>query len=139
LPKHLKVYAMEAPSNVLFGVPVPALPTDATQKLPKGAYLAFVADVAKAAGHPVPDGVTAPRDREPLAWAGVLAGISDRLKPVSEAVKSDSPMDEVLDRVVHRLDAQVEAEKNALATKPTPPVKPATPAPAPKAAPSTKK
>ena len=68
---------MQGPLFSLFGMPAPAnLPTDATQPLPKGAYLVYVTDAAKAAGHPVPDTAKTPKEREPLAWSGVLEGIA---------------------------------------------------------------
>jgi hypothetical protein len=136
LPKHLKVYAMQGAANVLFGATAPALPTDATQKLPKGAYLTYVVDVAKAAGHPVADTVTAPRDRETAAWSGVLLGIRDKLKPQADAVGKDTPLADVLANVVKRLDTSAPAPKAAPAGAAAKPGE--KPAPADKAAPATK-
>ena len=116
LPKHLKVYAMEAALQSLFGIAPPAMPDDATKPLPKGAYLAFVAEAAKAAGHAVPDSAKTPKDRESLAWAGVLQGISDKLKPDVDAISKDTPLADVVGRVAHRLETQYQAELNALGT-----------------------
>ncbi len=159
LPRHLKIYAMQAPLYSLFGMPAPAgLPADATTPLPKGGYLAFVVDAAKAAGHPVPDAAKTPKEREPLGWAGVLEGITDKLRPDLDGVPHDSILPDVLDRVVHRLETEFKAEKNALAAGATAPTTPApaagvkgapgaktaappattTPATAPKKAPATK-
>jgi hypothetical protein len=153
LPRHLKIYAMQAPMLSLFGMPAPAgLPSDATQPLPKGGYLGYVSDAAKAAGHPVPETAKTPKEREPLAWSGVLAGISATLSPDVSAVPHDSQLPDVLDRVVHRLDAEVKAEQNGLqqgtttpaATTKAPAAAPATgtktttPAAAPKKAPTSK-
>ena len=115
LPRHLKIYAMQAPLFSLFGIPAPAnLPSDATQPLPKGGYLVFVSDAAKAAGHPVPDTAKTPKEQEPLAWSGVLEGITEKLRPDIAGVPSDSQLPDVLDRVVHRLEAEFKAERNAL-------------------------
>ncbi len=124
LPRHMKIFAMQAPMFSLFGMPAPAnLPTDATQPLPKGGYLVYVTDAAKAAGHPVPDTAKTPKEREPLAWWGVLVGFTEKLATVVAAVPHDSPLPDVLDRVSHRLEAEFKAERNALAigaTAPTP-------------------
>jgi hypothetical protein len=122
LPRHLKVYAMQGPLFSLFGMPGPTnLPTDATQPLPKGEYLIFVSDAAKAAGHPVPDSATTPKEREPLAWSGVLEGITEKLKADVGGVPNDGPLPDVLDRVLHRLEAEFKAERNALAIGATAP------------------
>ena len=115
LPRHLKIYAMQGPLFSLFAMPAPTgLPADATQPLPKGAYLAFVTDAAKAAGHPVPDTAKTPKEREPLAWSGVLEGITERLRPDLDGVPHDSQLPDVLERVVKRLEAEFKAERNAL-------------------------
>jgi hypothetical protein len=148
LPRHLKVYAMQGPLFSLFGMALPTnLPADATQPLPKGAYLVYVSDAAKAAGHPVPDAAKTPKEREPLAWSGVLEGITEKLRPDVDSVPHDSQLPEVLDRVVHRLEAEFKAERNAIAigataptaapagTKGAPGAKAAAPAAPPKKAP----
>jgi hypothetical protein len=122
LPRHVKVYAMQGPLFSLFGMAAPTnLPSDATQPLPKGAYLIYVSDAAKAAGHPVPDAAKTPKEREPLAWSGVLEGITEKLRPDVDSVPRDSQLPDVLDRVVHRLEAEFKAERNALATGATAP------------------
>jgi hypothetical protein len=138
LPRHLKIYAMQAPLFSLFGMPAPAnLPSDASQPLPKGGYLVFVTDAAKAAGHPVPDTAKTPKEQEPLAWSGLLEGITEKLRPDIAGVPSDSQLPDVLDRVVRRLEAEFKAERNALAigaTATKPAVTPKGAAPAKKAA-----
>ena len=75
-----------------------------------------MADAAKAAGHAVPDSAKTPKDRESLAWAGVLQGISDKLKPDVDAISKDTPLADVVGRVAHRLETQYQAELNALGT-----------------------
>jgi hypothetical protein len=138
LPRHLKIYAMQGPLFTLFAMPLPTnLPADATQPLPKGAYLTYVSDAAKAAGHPVPDTAKTPKEREPLAWSGVLEGITEKLKGDVGAVPTDTQLPDVLDRVARRLEAEFKAERNALAIGATAPAeakaKPATrPGPAAK-------
>ncbi len=137
LPRHLKIYAMQAPLFSLFALPIPAnLPSDATQPLPKGGYLSFVTDAAKAAGHPVPDAAKTPKEQEPLAWSGVLEGITEKVRPDVDAVPHDSQLPDVLERVVRRLEAEYKAERNALAIGATAPA--ATPAGATKGAPAAK-
>jgi hypothetical protein len=106
LPKHLKVYAVGAPLSILFGVSPPAVPEDPTAPIKTGTWPTFLADVAAAAGHPVPAEATAPIDRESLAWSGVLAGLSDRLRPEIGAVSNRTQLPNVLSGVVARLDAQ---------------------------------
>jgi hypothetical protein len=127
LPKHLKVYAMEGPIGLLFGTAAPAMPQDATKPLPRGAYLAYVEAAAKSAGHPVPDAAKTPKDRESLAWAGVHEGIADKLKADMGGISKDTPLADVVAHAAQRLDAEYQAETNALATKTA---APATPAPA---------
>ena len=148
LPKHLKAYAMEGPFVVLFGLPAPALPGDATQPLPKGEYLSIMTDAAKAAKHPVPDDVKGPKEREQLAWAGVLGGVADKLRPELGGLSKDTPLADVTDRVVRRLDAEVDADKTLAPAKTPaaagaaapakPPAKAPAPAPKPAAAPAAK-
>ena len=129
---------MEGPLFSLFGMAAPTnLPADAVQPLPKGAYLVYVSDAAKAAGHPVPDTAKTPKEREPLAWSGVLEGITEKLRPDVDSVPHDSQLPDVLDRVEHRLEAEFKAERNALAigaTATKPAVTPKGAAPAKKAA-----
>ncbi len=134
LPKHLKVYAMQGPIASLFGVAAPALPTDATKPLTKGLYLTYVADAAKGAGHPVPESAKTPKEREAMAWGGVLQGISDKLKPDVDAISKDTPFADIVMRVSNRLAAQYSAETGALNTKTPTPAK--TPAAAPAKAPA---
>lgn len=135
LPRHLKIFAMQPSLYSLFGMAPPTnLPADATQPLPKGGYLAYVTDAAKAAGHPVPDTAKTPKEREPLAWSGVLEGITDKLRPDVDSVPHDSQLPEGLDRVVHRLEAEFKAERNAFSTGATAPAATPAAAPAPKGA-----
>jgi len=146
LPKHLKIYAMEGPIASLFGVAAPAMPNDATKPLPKGAYLVYVADAAKGAGFPVPESAKTPKDREAMAWGGILQGISDKLKPDVDAISKETPFADIVMRVSNRLAAQYQAETSALTTKTLVPAKTpgaalvktpaATPAKTPAAAPA---
>ncbi|HEY6461422.1 MAG TPA: hypothetical protein VIY73_14750, partial [Polyangiaceae bacterium] len=83
LPKHLKVYAVEAPFSCIFGVEPPAVSADAAQPIPTGTWPEYLASVAGADGHPVPAAAVEPIDRESLAWAGVLSGFADHLRAVA--------------------------------------------------------
>lgn len=70
LPKHLKIYVLEGPYSVLFGVPAPDVPKDVTRCLKGGTWLAYITAVAKAAGHAVPDRAESLPDRELMTWGG---------------------------------------------------------------------
>src|ERR1700690_40277 len=80
LPKHLKLYAVADEFHLLFGVTIPDVPQDATKTLVPGTWLRFLSETAAAAGYPVGDKASTPRERDALAWAGMLHGISDKLK-----------------------------------------------------------
>ncbi len=114
LPKHLKIYAVGNPNRILFGLQPPAVPTDATGKLPRGAWLAYISDVAKAAGHAVPDTVKLPKQREPLAWGGALEGYADKLRGDVDQLAKDTRLHHVSEVVIQRLDAEYKAQVNAL-------------------------
>jgi hypothetical protein len=133
LPKHLKVYAVSGAFALVFGVKQPEVPEDATKHIKPGTWLAYLTDTAKAAGHPVPDSAKTPKDREPLAYSGVLEGFSDKLKASADKVSDTTPLKPVVTRVWRRLGAEYEAEQAALASKQ------ASPAPTPKGAPPKKK
>jgi hypothetical protein len=104
LPKHLKVYAVGDAYQLVFGVAPPSVPADATAKLVPGAWLTYLVDVARAAGHAVPAAATSAREREPWAWGGVIAGFGDKLK--SDAPRLSGPFAKVAAVVVKRLDAE---------------------------------
>ena len=87
LPRHIKLYAAAPAMSVVFGVPAPALPDRPAARLVPGAWLAYVTAVAKACGHPVPPRTPA-KEREQLAWTGVLAGFADRLEAAQAHVKN---------------------------------------------------
>ena len=115
LPKHLKVYALSGTLKSIFDATPPAdMPTDATKPLKKGTYLAYVTDVAKLAGHPVPDTAKTLRHKEGLAWAGILEGIGQKIKTNAEKLAPDSELYAVSLRIANRLAAWYEAEKNAV-------------------------
>jgi hypothetical protein len=104
LPRHLKVYAVGDAYQLVFGVTPPQVPSDATAKLVPGTWLTYVTDVARAAGHAVPDKATLPREREPWAWGGVVAGFGDKLR--ADAAKLSGGFARVAGAVVKRLDAE---------------------------------
>jgi hypothetical protein len=130
LPKHMKIFALEGASASIFGVKPPPLPEDATKKVPRGTWLAYVTEVAKAAGHPVPDSVKGAKQREPLAWAGMLDGYADKLKVDVGLLVPDTRLEHVAAVVAQRLEAEYKAELNAL-TGPPAPKKPAPAKPKP--------
>ena len=103
LPKHMKLYTVAPAYSAIFGVQPPPLPQNAKDKLKPGAWLAYVTAVAAACGHPVPDTAKKPKEREPLAWAGVLAGFADRLKADQPQIK-DAGLADVVKFVIERLE-----------------------------------
>lgn len=105
LPKHLKVYAVRTAYVDVFGVSAPLLSSDAAAPIPSGTWLAYLTQVAAAAGHPVPDDARSPQNREPLAWQGVLAGFADKLR-ADEARGGASPLVAVERAVIGRLDQE---------------------------------
>jgi hypothetical protein len=116
LPKHLKLYAVADTFHTLFGVDIPRVPQDATAKLVPGTWLGFLAATAKSAGHPVSASARTPRERDALAWAGMLEGFSDKLKDDESGLPPSSPVGHVVTVTLHRLDAayraQLAAESN---------------------------
>ncbi len=115
LPKHLKVYALAGTLKSLFDATPPAdLPTDATKSLKKGTYLTYVTDVAKLAGHPVPDTAKTLRHKEGLAWAGILEGLGQKIKTNAEKLAPDTELYAVSLRIANRLTAWYEAEESAV-------------------------
>lgn len=106
LPKHLKVYAVGDAYQLVFGVAPPSVPEDAMAKLKPGLWLAYLTDVARAAGHAVPDKATIPREREPWAWGGVLAGFSDKLKADVAKLAAGGVISRVTRAITARLDVE---------------------------------
>jgi hypothetical protein len=104
LPKHLKVYAVEGAYQLVFGAAPPSVPADATAKLVPGTWLTYLSDVARAAGHAVPGSAGSPREREPWAWGGVIAGFGDKLK--TDAPRLEGHLARIAAAVTKRLDAE---------------------------------
>ena len=116
LPKHLKLYAVADTFNSLFGVPIPDVPQDATKKLVPGTWLRFLGDTAAKAGYPVPEKAKTPRERDALAWAGMLRGFADKLKADSDAIAPTTELSQVVLVALHRLEAEYSAQQAAEAT-----------------------
>ena len=106
LPKHLKMYAVGGPFERVFGVAPPPVSDNPTAPIPTGERPGYLAAVAAAAGHPVPEDATRPIDRETLAWGGVLAGFAERLRVEARAIPPGTPLPDVLMRVAMRLDRE---------------------------------
>jgi hypothetical protein len=116
LPKHLKVYAVEDPFKIVFGVEALDVPQDATKKLVPGTWLKFIMDSAAAAGHPVPNSAKTPREKDALAWSGVLRGFSDKLKVDADAIPATTELNRVVTVAIHRLETEYSAQQYAEAT-----------------------
>jgi hypothetical protein len=128
LPRHLKVYAVGGANQIVFGLTPPEMPDDATKPLKRGAWLVYLVDVAKAAGHPVPDSVAAVKKREPLAWGGMLEGYADKLRADIDGLAKDTRLHNVASVIAQRLEAEYKSEVNALTGPPSVPAKPTKPA-----------
>jgi hypothetical protein len=120
LPKHMKVYAVADAFNLLFDLPPPDVPQDPTKKLVPGTWLTYLVDAAKAAGHPVPESAKTPRDRDALAWAGMLEGISDKLKGDVDGIGQATDLSKVVPAVLHRLETEFRAQSAARPPGPAP-------------------
>jgi hypothetical protein len=117
LPKHLKLYAVADSFQLLFGVTVPDVPEDGSKKLVPGTWLKFLMDTASSAGHPVPDKARTPREKDAMAWAGMLEGFHDKLKVDSDGIATSTDASKVVTVVLHRLEAEFNAQQAAEATK----------------------
>jgi hypothetical protein len=116
MQRHLKVYVLGDAFQILFGAAPPPMPADATTKLPHGAWLGYLVDVAKAAGYPVPATAKTDKTKHALAWGGMLQGIADKLKPDTDAMSASTELAKVAMVVMHRLSAEYDAQKTAAAT-----------------------
>ena len=117
LPKHLKLYAVADTFQLVFGVALPDVQADATKKLVPGTWLKFLSDTATAAGHAVSAKAKTPKEKDALAWAGMLQGFSDKLKAESDGVAATSDLNPVVSNVLHRLEIEFRAQEAAEATK----------------------
>jgi hypothetical protein len=114
LPKHLKIDAAAVAFADVFGVAAPPLSGDAAAPIRTGTWLAYLSDVASAAGHPVPTDAHNLGNREPLAWSGVLEGFADKVRTDAARVPA-TPLNEVERRVVARLDTEYRNDRQAFA------------------------
>lgn len=125
LPRHLKIYTVGDAFKTLFGVDIPAsVPDDVTKTLKQGTWVGYLVDVAKAAGHPVPEKqMKNVKAKYALAWAGMLEGIADKLKAESDGVGTNTELMKVVLVVKNRLEAEYRAEYAAYPADgaPTPP------------------
>jgi hypothetical protein len=121
LPRHLKLYAVADSFHALFGVSAPDVPQDGSKKLVSGTWLRFLTDTARAAGHPVPDKARTPREKDALAWAGMLEGLSDKLKADGDGISATTDLSRVVITVLHRLEAEYSAQQAAEASERTKP------------------
>lgn len=110
LPKHLKVETVSGPLADVFKVTAPHLSNDAAEPIPTGTWLRYLSDVAAAAGHPIPEDVRDPQNREPLAWIGTLEGLADRLRRLTPSPE----LARVTRSVVERLDAEAAGARAAV-------------------------
>ena len=109
LPLHLKPYVVAEPFQTVFGATPPYLPHDAAKPLERGAWLAFLVDVARQARHPVNDAQNddraPPRTKHEQAMAGILAGIADQLEQNASAIGEGTPLADVVRKTIRALRA----------------------------------
>ncbi len=91
----------------------PDVPSDATKPLTPGVWLSYLVDIARAAGHPVPDSVSMPADRELLAWSGVLKGLGEKLRMEEPHLSNDAgpTLRPIVDTVIQKMDSEYEAAR----------------------------
>jgi hypothetical protein len=106
LPKHIKVYAVQGAFSMLFGVAPPEVPSDPTKPMKAGRWLAYLSDVARAAGHPVPPEAVTLQGKQVMAWAGVLEGFADKLRSEQPNISSETDMDRAVKGAARRLDTE---------------------------------
>lgn len=114
LPKHLKLILVGGAFHELFGVEMPVIPSDPATPMAGGTWLGYLSDVARAAGHPVPSFLTDLVDREGMAWAGAVGGLSDRLRLESERVPEPNELRRAASAIVKRLDTEYRAREASL-------------------------
>jgi hypothetical protein len=117
LPKHLKLYAAGDTFQVVFGVTMPDVPQDATQKLVPGTWLKFLSDTAAAAGHAVPATAKTPREKDALAWAGMQQGFGEKLAADADGIGTSTELSKVVTTTLHRLETEFAAQQAAEATE----------------------
>jgi hypothetical protein len=117
LPKHLKLYAVADAFQLVFGVTVPDVPQDGSKKLVPGTWLKFLSDTASATGHAVSDKAKTPRERDALAWAGMVEGLSGKLKADADRIATTTDLSKVVTVTLHRLETEYKAQQAAEATK----------------------
>jgi hypothetical protein len=117
LPKHLKLYAAGDAFQVVFGVTMPDVPQDATQKLVPGTWLKFLSDTAAAAGHAVPATAKTPREKDALAWAGMQQGFGEKLAADAAGIGTATDLSKVVTMTLHRLETEYSAQQAAAATE----------------------
>jgi hypothetical protein len=66
----------------------------------------------------VSDKAKTPRERDALAWAGMLQGFSDKLTADSDGISNATDLSRVVATTQHRLEAEFKAQQGAEATKP---------------------
>jgi hypothetical protein len=107
LPKRLKVAALRGPFALLFGVPVSD--ADTSKPLEGGVWLAYLASVANAAGHPVPAKAESLADQERMAWGGAVVGLVDKLQTEAAMLADTTELRVVAAAIIRRLQARYEA------------------------------
>jgi hypothetical protein len=120
LPRRLRLYAMEGPSRAVFGLYDDHLAADPTQRLPKGAWLLHLSEIAREAGYPVPEQVQARAEQAMMAWNGIFKGFADRLRKDQGALSPLAPpsLRRVIAIAIRELDHDYEEARKAARLKP---------------------
>jgi hypothetical protein len=68
----------------------------------------------------VSDQAKTPREKDALAWGGMLQGFSDKLKVEYAGIDAGTDLNKVVAVVLHRLEAEYSAQRAAESTKEKP-------------------
>ena len=126
VPRHLKIYAVGDCFKALFGVDIPkAVSDDVTKPLERGVWVGYLVDVAKAAGHAVPDAAMKnDKDKLALAWAGTLQALADKLDADGAGISPNTELQKVVMVVKGKIGAELrESQKLQPSAPPVPPKK----------------
>lgn len=109
LPDRFKVLSIQGAVHELFDLYPPPMPAYPSERLVEGTWLAYLEDIAKAAGFPVPEIVKRPVYRETVAWGGIMAGLAAKLQAEKSQIRTSSELVRAAERLRRRLEERFEA------------------------------
>ena len=109
LPDRFKVLSIQGAVHELFDLYPPPMPAYPSERLVEGTWLAYLEDIAKAAGFPVREIVKRPVYRETVAWGGIMAGLAAKLQAEKSQIRTSSELVRAAERLRRRLEERFEA------------------------------